>query len=102
MPIKTNNEGNILLVANWESNVGYAWWLMENFWQTIAKNFAPKGGQSFLIYPVITPIPASIASTNIKTVELEFSNHSHTNLYTLYKLITENSIHYVYLSDAPS
>lgn len=101
MPIKTNNEGNILLVANWESNVGYAWWLMENFWVTIANHFETTGKHSFLIYPKITTIPDTIASTNIKTMELDFSNHSFTNLLKLHKFIKSNAIRNIYLSDSP-
>ena len=96
-----NNKGNILLVANWESNVGYAWWLMENFWVTIAAHFDKKNINSFLIYPTISTIPESIASTNIKTSELDFSDHSLTNLIRLYKLIKTNSISNIYLSDSP-
>lgn len=35
----TELASHILLVANWESDVGYAWWLMENFWATIAQYY---------------------------------------------------------------
>ena len=30
---------NILLVGNWSSDTGYAWWLMETFWVAIARKF---------------------------------------------------------------
>ena len=99
---KTDNRENILLVANWESNVGYAWWLMENFWITIEKHFANQGKSSYLIYPKITLIPQTISSTDIKTSELDFSIHDHDNLMRIYRYIRANSIRYIYLSDSPT
>ena len=96
-----SNKGNILLVANWESNVGYAWWLMENFWIVIAEHFK-QGRTCYLIYPKITEIPQAIASTNIKITELDFSDHGYENLLRIFKFIKTNSIHYIYLSDYPT
>lgn len=94
-------KGNILLVANWESNVGYAWWLMENFWITISNHFEKQGRSSYLIYPKITQIPATIKSSHIETYECDFQNRSFKNLRVLHKLIKDNSIKYIYLSDSP-
>lgn len=102
MKAKETRKGNILLVANWESNVGYAWWLMENFWVTISRHFGHKGSKCHLIYPKITQIPAAIAASEIKSSECDFHKHSPTNLITLYNLIKKNNIKYIYLSDSPS
>lgn len=96
------NKGNILLVANWESNVGYAWWLMENFWKTIASNFEKHGITSHLIYPTVTEIPKSIASSSIEVYECDFQNHRLDNLRKLHKLIKTNNIRLIYLSDSPA
>lgn len=96
------NSGNILLVANWESDVGYAWWLMENFWVTISKHFGTKNIDCHLLYPRITQIPESIASTAINTIELDFSDHSPGNALKLYRLIKKHDIKHLYLSDAPT
>ena len=96
-----SNNGNILLVANWESNVGYAWWLMENFWAAISDNFEKQGKTSYLIYPKISQIPNSIADSNIEVLEHDFRNRSLSNLKKLYRLVKQNNIKYVYLTDAP-
>ena len=96
-----SNNGNILLVANWDSNVGYAWWLMENFWTTISKRFEEQGKTSYLIYPKISQIPDSIADSNIEVLEHDFRNRSFPNLKKLYRLIKQNNIKYIYLTDAP-
>lgn len=63
---------NLLLVANYESDVGYAWWLMETFWVWLADIAARQGQKTFLIYPKVTTVPASIASSSIGVSELIF------------------------------
>lgn len=94
--------GNILLVANWESNVGYAWWLMENFWTTISSHFEKQGTNSYLMYPKITQIPNSIADSNITTYECDFHNRSLTNINKICTFIRTNNIKFIYLSDSPA
>lgn len=96
------NNGNILLVASWESNVGYAWWLMENFWTTIDRHFKNQDKNCFLIYPKITELPQSITSSQIEASECNINDRSIANLFKLYNLIKNNSIKYIYLSDHPS
>lgn len=91
-----------MLIANWESNVGYAWWLMENFWVTISNHLDKKGIKSFLLYPKITTIPEKITDAKIVTVELNFFDRKISNMINLYRFIRNNNIRYVYLTDAPS
>lgn len=97
-----SKNGNILLVANWDSGVGYAWWLMENFWRTIADHFIGQGMQCHLIYPRISRLPAAIAESSIKTHELSFQDHSLRGLCRLFRFVREHDIRYIYLTDAPS
>ncbi len=96
------SKGNILLVANWDSDVGYAWWLMENFWTQISSHFNKKGINCYLIFPRITTLSKSIQDSDIETLALDFHNHSIGNLIKLKKFIDSNSIKYIYLSDSPS
>lgn len=97
-----SKDGNILLVANWESNVGYAWWLMENFWITISDHFAKQGKISYLIYPKITKVPESIACSGIKASECNFRDRSFANLRKLHRFIRSHNINYIYLTDSPA
>ena len=96
------HKGNILLVANWGSDVGYAWWLIESFWVAISEHFKGNGSNCYLIYPAIEKIPDLIATSGINTAELDFKNHSLPTLKKLYRLISEKNIKYVYLTDYPS
>ena len=97
-----SRQGNILLVANWESDVGYAWWLMENFWVTISDHFKEQGMACHLIYPTISRIPDAITSSDINTIELDFKDQSLPVLKKLYRLIKKENIKYIYLTDSPS
>lgn len=96
------SNGNILLVANWNSDVGYAWWLMENFWVEISQHFSSCGKDSYLIYPKVTQIPEAISRSEINVSECDFRDHSPGNIIKLHKLIKDNNIKYIYLSDSPS
>lgn len=95
-------KGNMLLVANWESNVGYAWWLMESFWITIANQLETQGIKSVLIYPKITNIPPDISNSNINVEEINIRNKSLNGLKKLHRTIKNNNIRYIYLTDSPS
>ena len=96
-----SNKKNILLVANWDSDVGYAWWLMENFWCTIAQEYSNKGYACFLIYPSISIIPKTILESPIQIIQHDYEDQTKANLNLLKKIIHEQNIGYVYLSDKP-
>lgn len=90
---------NVLLVANYEPQVGYAWWLMENFWLQMQGVVAKRGGQCLLIYPRPGRIPQRIADSSIEVVILDFEDRSIRALGRLRRLIRSRNIGSVYLSD---
>ncbi len=95
----TDKQHNILLVANYESNVGYAWWLMENFWVQIDKHYGENDRKCLLIYPKLTELPKTIEQSSIEPLELNFEDRSKINLLKLKNLIRSESITCVYLTD---
>lgn len=98
--MNNSSSGNILLVANWESDVGYAWWLMESFWLAISRHYSKHGLTTILIYPKITSIPVSISSSCITVIEHNFHNKSPINMARLQSIIKEHNIKNIYLTDA--
>jgi glycosyltransferase involved in cell wall biosynthesis len=98
---KRTEATNILLVANYDSGVGYAWWLMENFWSHISRNFEKFQINSILIYPTITTIPDTITESSINIIEHDFSRKGVRSLLDLLGIIRKNRIAYVYLTDRP-
>lgn len=98
-PSHSKQQGNILLVANYPSDIGYAWWLMENFWAEIAGHFANQGRESFLIYPKIANIPQRILDAPIQVHELNYRDRTLENIEKLKVFIQKHNIDIVYLTD---
>lgn len=90
------------MVANWESDVGYAWWLMENFWTNISSHYENENITSYLIYPKLTTLPKAIEQSSIIVRECDFNDRSFSNVIKLLRIIRSNHIKFLYLSDSPS
>jgi len=94
-------KGNILLVSNYSSDVGYAWWLMEHFWVLIARHFQKKGSKAFLAYPSISEVPKAIRESNIKTIQMTVPGTTPSERNQLRRFVKENNITAVYFTDRP-
>jgi glycosyltransferase involved in cell wall biosynthesis len=92
--------GNILMVSNHASDIGYAWWLMENFWAEIAQHYAAKGRRSFLVYPKLAGLSERIEHAPIQVEELDWTDRSPAALRRLRDFVRANSIAIIYLTDA--
>jgi glycosyltransferase involved in cell wall biosynthesis len=98
--LNSTKNNNILLVANYESDVGYAWWLIENFWSAIAKAFH-QDRKCYLIYPVIHQIPNIIENAPIEIIKHNYADRSIKNLREFSSIIRSKNIGIVYLTDKP-
>ncbi|BDD87609.1 hypothetical protein DPPLL_19740 [Desulfofustis limnaeus] len=96
-----HRNGNVLLVANYESDVGYAWWLMENFWIQFSIIAFNHNMETYLIYPKINKLPKHIHESNINCSELTFPTYRSHSWNDFERFIKKNSIEIVYLSDRP-
>jgi glycosyltransferase involved in cell wall biosynthesis len=96
---KRDSKKGILLVANYASDVGYAWWLMESFWIHINKLYADQN-TVFLCYPRVHKIPDGVKNTSIATRELNFST-SKGSLLKQVQFIKKYKIECIYYSDQP-
>jgi glycosyltransferase involved in cell wall biosynthesis len=99
--MKNTQVPGLLLVANWESSVGYAWWLMESYWTTIARQYGEKY-MIHLAYPLIQTIPTAILETKIECHETNFRGKNLTMLANQCQFIKRHNIKTIYFSDAPS
>lgn len=90
----------MLLVANWDSNVGYAWWLIESYWTVIHELYSGTH-QVYLCYPSISTIPSAIEDSGIKIQKLNFSPQS-GSLLEQCQFIHQNNIKCIYFSDQPA
>lgn len=97
--MKDWRNNGLLLVANWRSDVGYAWRFMERIWVTLAESQAVAGGQSHLIYPEVGVVPDRIKEAPIEIHEIDFGNRTRGSKRLLKRLIHDEGIRSVYLTD---
>jgi len=97
----SKQKNNILLVANYPSNVGYAWWLMENFWAEIANYFSKYEINTYLIFPKLNSVPRQIKNSSAILIEHDFDDMSAEGFQKLKNLINKYSISNIYLTDKP-
>lgn len=93
--------GNLLLVSNYASDVGYAWWLMEHFWVLLAEHVAKKGKSAYLAYPEINTLPSTIQNSPIHVVKMSVPGSSRDQKQSLRAFIKANRITDIYFTDRP-
>ncbi len=96
---KSSVNSNFLIVANYASDYGYAWWLMENYWVEIATYAQRREAKTFLIYPEIRTISDKIKYSKIITVQLPYDFSTSKKRNNIKRFVRENNIKYVYLTD---
>ena len=97
------NTGNIkkstmLLVANYESGVGYAWWLMESFWAKLA-DYYHNDYRIVLAYPKISSIPLVIKQSPLEIVEFDFNGTTVIDVINQCTFLHRNRVRVLYFSD---
>lgn len=90
---------NVLAVANFESDVGYAWWMMERFWVQLAETCESAGTRCHVAYPRINTIPEGVAASPLEPVECDFSDRSPAGRDRIASVVEERGIEAVYLTD---
>lgn len=93
---------SLLLVANWDSDTEYAWWLMESFWLLLAQHYSDMEKEVYLVYPGISTIPEKISESPIVVEQLDFKKKDLVSLFRQYRFIRKNRIGTIYFSDYPS
>ncbi len=97
--MKQEKPGNVLMVANYPSDTGYAWWLMEHFWKILAERADGAGCAAYLAYPRISTLSDCIEKAPITPVELSIPWNSMQQAASVARFLKEKKIKYVYLTD---
>jgi glycosyltransferase involved in cell wall biosynthesis len=95
------NKPGMLMVGNWKSDVGYAWWLMESFWATLAGEFSGKY-HVMLTYPEVNTVPDEIREAPIEVLEYDLRTTSPLKVIRVLQLLCRENIKVLYLSDWPA
>ena len=96
-----NRNESLLLVANWDSGTGYAWWLIESFWTLLARFYSNNSKSVYLAYPSISKISDTISKSPITVRQLDFSKKDLMSVIGQCKFIRQQRIGTIYFSDYP-
>jgi len=88
----------LLLVANYDSGVGYAWWLMESFWVKLAEVYH-RQYQVILAYPSISTLSSSISQASLLAMEEDFSDMRIAQVLKQCRFLRRNKVCIIYFSD---
>lgn len=83
----------ILCVGNWESDVGYAWWLMERFWEAIALRYP---GRVTISYKRLGAVSQRLIDTGAQFIEYDFDVNR-----PLAPFVKRHGFRHLYLTDKP-
>ncbi|HRH77672.1 MAG TPA: glycosyltransferase family 4 protein [Cellvibrionaceae bacterium] len=97
----TDTKPSLLLVANWDSNVGYAWWLMESYWARICRQYSDRY-QIILAFPSISTIPDHLQLDDLNCVEFPFAQEWGVSFIQRAQFILRHRIKVIYLTDHPT
>jgi glycosyltransferase involved in cell wall biosynthesis len=100
MPNEREGKPALLMNAKWDSDVGYAWWLMESYWALLAETFSADV-RAILAYPSISKLPEVIESSSIEVFEVDFAHFGFRYIWRQVRFIKVNQVRYLYLTDSP-
>jgi len=89
---------SVLLVGNWDSSVGYAWWLMESFWVRLAERYRADH-RVLLAYPSISTLSPTIQAAPLEAAALDFRSKSIPALLGQCRFLRRHRVRLMYLSD---
>ncbi|MCG3169170.1 MAG: D-inositol-3-phosphate glycosyltransferase [Pseudomonadales bacterium] len=96
-----NKRPSVLLVANWDSGVGYAWWLMESYWAALAKHYSATH-DIIMAYPSISTLPDVIAQAPLEAVPFDFRATALPGTLRQLRFLRSRRVRCVYFSDRRS
>ena len=97
--MRRSHKPGFLMTANWDSGVGYAWWLMESYWAVLAGAYDGQY-QCFLAYPTISTIPENLTKAPVTIVREDFSSFG-VKLIRQVLFVLKHRIRVIYFSDKP-
>lgn len=91
----------LLLVANYDSGVGYAWWLMESFWAKLAEH-CHRQNPVILAYPSISNVSPTILKAPLSVMVQDFTGTSTSQILAQCQFLLRNHVRIIYFSDKES
>lgn len=93
--------GNLLFVANFGANVGYAWTHIERLFAMLADRMSHHGVRTFVSYPRMEEPPETLRGSAAIPVELDATLGNGRSCRATMRFIRQHEITTVYLTDRP-
>lgn len=93
---------NLLCVANFPPEAGYAWQFIESLYASTADDLAVEGVESWVAYPNLDEPPPGLGDSEATPIELPIELGSPRSLLQLAREIRSRHIRVLYFSDRPS
>lgn len=90
--------GNILIVANFPSETGYAWNTIGEYFHSLGRMFVSQGGRAVLCYPKVNAVHPMLKDSGIDIEEFDFFG---SRLSSIFRFIKARGINVLYLTDRP-
>jgi len=90
--------GNILIVANFPSETGYAWNTIGEYFHSLGTMFIEQGRRAVLCYPKVNGTHELFRGSGIEIVEFDFFG---SRLSSIFRFIQMHDIQILYLTDRP-
>lgn len=88
-----------LAVGNYDSNVGYAWRLMESFWCAIAEQLRPLGYQAHVVFPSVSIVPMCLSQAGFSVRLHDFTKRDPLSILRQSYFLWSHNIQFLYLTD---
>lgn len=92
------NRPALLMVANFDSGVGFAWWLMESFWAKLSSHYQHRF-RAILIYPSISTVPDVIKHSPLTIKEENFNDKGLYRVFKQCMFIRREKVRCIYFTD---
>ncbi|MDQ3516823.1 MAG: glycosyltransferase family 4 protein [Gemmatimonadota bacterium] len=92
----------LLCVANFASNVGYAWDHIERLFGGVADHLFTHGIQTIVAYPRLETPPRALTGTSARAIELDASLTSPSSRRAVAAIVRRENVKTVYLTDRPA
>ncbi len=89
----------VLMVANYAPDVGFAWWLMENFWMQLSELSRQSGLQPLIAYPTSGVVPARIRDADIETIQQPIAGRGMAEFWHTILLVRARRVRMIYFTD---
>jgi glycosyltransferase involved in cell wall biosynthesis len=95
-----SSKAALLMNAKWDSDVGYAWWLMESYWALLANTFCGEV-RPILVYPSISRVPEVVENSELEVIKADFAHFGWRYINFQLQFIRAHRVRYLYLTDSP-